>query len=342
MLETSTVETPITQLAGQRKNLPTIRPYVDKAIFNMGLENYNLSLHDGTFHKEDLMCLEENGVLRYVTGLNEFAPEIKRLPIEQREAKIKEIRAIVAELEQELATNIVDPNDEHFWTKVKLLRPDNHAFWSNISLRCGNTPVFLDPVNNPHDLIKVYAIEAGGFSMIAPTYEYARSQHKPPKFYLDKVVETAATKTEVKKMRNKAKAELQKLYDKNINKLFYVLKIIDINSIQYKKSTPNDTLYENADTFIEGEGSEANERRAAQSFLDIAKLDMETLKVRAIIKDATFLNIIIQKPDGFVYHRSSNSLLGRGPADITEYLKNPLNDQILSDILTHVEKQWNQ
>jgi len=337
-----TVETPMNQVQAAAKALPTIRPYIDKGIFNLGLEHYNLALHDGTFHKEDLMCLEENGVSRYVTGLNEFAPEIKKLPIEQREAKIKEIRTIVSQLERELATNIVEVDDEDFWAKVKLLRPDNHEFWGKISLRCGNTPVFLDPLGNPHDLIKICAIEAGGFSMIAPTYEYARSQHKPPKFYLDKVAETVATKTEVKKMRNKAKAELQKLYDKNINKLFYVLKIIDLNSIQYKKSTPNDTLYDNADIFIEGDGSESNERKAAQSFLDVAKLDMETLKVRAIIKDATFLNVIIQKPDGFVYHRSTNVLLGRGPADITEYLKNPLNDEILSDILKHVEKQWNQ
>jgi len=337
-----TVETPMNQVQAAAKALPTIRPYIDKGIFNLGLEHYNLALHDGTFHKEDLMCLEENGVSRYVTGLNEFAPEIKKLPLEQRQAKIKEIRTIVSQLEKELATNMIDIDDEDFWAKVKLLRPDNHEFWGKINLSCGNTPVFLDPVNNPHDLIKICAIEAGGFSMIAPTYEYARSQHKPPKFYLDKVAETVATKTEVKKMRNKAKAELQKLYDKNINKLFYVLKIIDINSIQYKKSTPNDTLYDNADIFIEGEGSESNERKAAQSFLDVAKLDMETLKVRAIIKDATFLNVIIQKPDGFVYHRQTNLLLGRGPADITEYLKNPLNDEILSDILKHVEKQWNQ
>ena len=325
-----------------KKALPTIRPYVDKHIFNMGLEQYNLALHDQTFHEEQLMCLESNGIIRYVTGLNEFAPEVKKLPVDQQKAKIKEIRTIVAQLERELATNMIDPEDTDFWNKVQLLRPDNHAFWGKIVIRCGNEPVYLDPVNNPHDLIKICAIEAGGFSIIAPSYEYARSQHQAPKFYLDKAIETISTKTELKKLRNKAKAELQKLYDKNINKLFYTLKVLDLNSVQYKKSTPNDVLYDNADEYIEGRGSESNERKAVQSFLDAAKIDMETLKVRAIIKDATFLNIIVHKPDGFVYHRATNVLLGRGPADITEYLKNPLNDEILSDILKHVEKQWNQ
>jgi hypothetical protein len=338
----TTIEIPTNQnqIVG-KKALPTIRPYVDKTVFNMGLENYNLALHDGTFHDEQLMCLEVNGVLRYVTGLNEFAPEVKKLPEEQKKAKIKQIRQIVAQLEMELATNVVDPEDKDFWSKVVLLRPDNHEFWGKISIRCGNEPVFLDPVNNPHDLIKLCAIEAGGFSIIAPSYEWARSQHKPPKFYLDKAVETMSTKTELKKLRNKAKAELEKLYAKNINKLFYIMKVIEINSIQYKKSTPPDILYDNADTFIDGNGSEPNERKAITAFSDAAKLDMETLKIRAIIKDATFLNVVYSKPDGFVYHRASNVLMGRGVEDITEYLKNPLNEQILSDILSNVEKQWN-
>ena len=43
----------------------------------MGLEKYGLSLHDGVYHEEQLACIENNGIKRYVTGLNEFAPEIK-------------------------------------------------------------------------------------------------------------------------------------------------------------------------------------------------------------------------------------------------------------------------
>ncbi|BCV02221.1 MAG: hypothetical protein CM15mV51_0360 [uncultured marine virus] len=29
------------------------------------------------WHKKNLACLEMNGVKRYVTGLNEFAPDVK-------------------------------------------------------------------------------------------------------------------------------------------------------------------------------------------------------------------------------------------------------------------------
>ena len=46
----------------------------------MGLEKYGMILHDEVYHTEQLTCLEVNGVKRYVTGLNEFAPEVKTLP----------------------------------------------------------------------------------------------------------------------------------------------------------------------------------------------------------------------------------------------------------------------
>ena len=57
-----------------------IRPYFNpNKEANMGLENYGMALHDGVWHEENLACLEINGVKRYVTGLNEFAPEVKML-----------------------------------------------------------------------------------------------------------------------------------------------------------------------------------------------------------------------------------------------------------------------
>lgn len=55
----------------------------------MGLEQYGLSLHDGVFHEESLACLEMNGVKRYVTGLNEFAPEVKLLPKDKKKQRLK-------------------------------------------------------------------------------------------------------------------------------------------------------------------------------------------------------------------------------------------------------------
>ena len=326
-----------------KRSAIAIRPYFNSNVDNMGLQNYGLSLFDGAFHEEQLACLEINGIKRYLTGLNEFAFEMKDLSDEDREAKVKQIRKVVAELEKDLAANVVDPEDQQFWNKVKLMRPDNEEFWNRIVIRCGNEPVFLEPSKDPYDLIKLYAIEAGGFCMIAKSLDEAKRMHQPPKFYLDKLENTASTNTEVKKLRNKATAELQKLFEKNTNKLFYVAKVIDpINSAQYRKSTPHDVLYDNMDMYISGESVVKDKRKTAQTFLDTAALNMEDLKVKAIVKDATYYKFIATKSDGFIYDMQSSSLMGRTTADVAEYLKNPLNEELLKSLTTRVEKYWNQ
>jgi len=316
-----------------------IRPYFDARSENMGLENYGISLFDGVKHQEQLACLEINGINRYLTGLNEFAPEIKKLSKEAREAKVKQIRATVADLEAELASNMIDPEDKDFWNKVKLLKPDNHDFWNKIEIEMGNEPKHID-INDPYDRIKLCAIEAGGFSLVAKSYEDAKAKPRRPKFYLDKEEETVSTRTEYKKLRNKALSELQKLFDKNSTKLFYVAKVVDATSTQYKKSTSLDILYENMDEFIHGDGSESNMERAVTLFLDVVNTDMESLKIRSIVKDSSFFKYISHKSDGHIYHTNKNALMGRNVSDVVEFLKNPLNEDILDDLTKQCENYW--
>jgi hypothetical protein len=326
----------------KEKGAITIKPYFNDRVENMGLEKYGLALYDGVFHEEQLACLENNGIKRYLTGLNEFAPDVKNIKDpETREARIKEIRIAVADLEKELAANVIEVDDSQFWNKVRLLKPDNDEFWSKITIRCGNEPLFLDPKNDPYDRIKLYAIEAGGFSIVAKSYEDAKSRSKSSKFFLDKFEETVSSKTELKKLRNKALSELQKLYEKNISKLMYVAKIVDIASAQYKKSTPHDVIYDIMDKYITGEGSERSAQRAAQTFLDTCNLDMETLKLKAIVKDALYYKLFMTRTDGFIYYKEKQAMLGRNQAEIVEFLKNPLQEEILVDITKKIEKYWN-
>ena len=315
-----------------------IRTFFDSDIENMGLENYNMSLFEGVVHEEELTCLEVNGIKRYVTGLNEFAPEIRKLPPVKREAKIKEIRKAVSQLERDLAANIINPEDPEFWNKVKLLRHDNHDFWSKISIRIGNDPVYLDPSTDPYDLIKIYAIEAGGFSIVAKNLATAKG--KPDcKFYLDKLEDTVGTRTEVSKLRNRALAALTTMYDSENTKLFYVAKIVDVNNTQYNKSTANDVIYENMDAFIHGDGHDRNQRRSAQLFLDTSRLSMEDLKLKAIIKDASAYSLILNKADGWIYFGSVK--MGKTSAACLEWLKNPLNEEHLMSLISQVEYYWN-
>ena len=306
----------------------------------MGLEQYGLSLHDGVYHEENLACLEMNGVKRYVTGLNEFAPEVKMLAKDKKKAKIAEIRKVVAQLEAELAANVVDPTDKDFWNKLTIMKPDNSKFWDRISLRCGNDPVFLDPEKDPYDLIKLHAINAGGFSIVAKSLRIARESNNPPKFYLDTVQESLSTRTELSKLKNRSLVELQKLYDTNTTKLMYVAKICDTDSVQYVKSTPNDVLYENMDDYINGFGTESSKKRASSQFLEVSQLDMEELKIRALVKDALYYRFITTKAGGWIEPIDSGIRLGKTPSECLEFLKNPEHEETLMAILDKVEPYW--
>ena len=325
---------------GKNKTI-AIRPFFNANKENMGLEQYGLSLHDGVFHEESLACLEMNGVKRYVTGLNEFAPEVKMLPKLEKKAKIKEIRAVVAQLEAELAANVVDTEDKEFWNKLTIMKPDNSTFWDKISLRCGNDPTFLDPAADPYDLIKLHAINAGGFSIVAKSLKAAKESNTPFKFFLDTAKESLSTRTELSKLRNKSLVALQNMYDSNVAKLMYVAKICDVDSVQYVKATPNDVLYENMDAYINGFGGESSKKRAASQFLEVAGLDMEELKIRALIKDSLYYRFITTKAGGWIEPIDSGIKLGKSPSECLQHLKNPENEDTLMSLLAKVEPYWN-
>jgi hypothetical protein len=320
----------------------SVRPYFTSEMENMGLEKYGMILHDEVYHTEQLTCLEINGVKRYVTGLNEFAPAVKTLPKKEREAKIKEIRRAVAQLEAELAQNIIDPESPDFWNKVKLLRPDNDKLWSKITMKCGNQTMWLNPAEDPYDLIKIFAIEAGGFSLVASSLEVAKTSNKPPKFYLDKTIETVSTRTEDTKVKNRALASLTNLYDSNPTKLFFLAKSIDGNNTQYIKSMPNDVVYEIMDNYINGHGTESSKKKAATIFHAASKESLEDLKIRCIVRDAKSYNFLSGNPDGFIYHVETGKKLGKQNTDVFAYLKNPVNNELLDDLLERCENYWNR
>jgi len=100
-------------------------------------------------------------------------------------------------------------------------------------------------------------------------------------------------------------------------------------------------MYDNMDKYINGESVDRDKRKTAERFLEICSLDMETLKLRSIVKDGTFYKLLATRADGYIYHMSSSTMLGKNPSEIVEYLKNPLNEEILADLTRTVEKYWN-
>jgi len=327
-----------------KSNQISIRPFVN-GDDPMGLHRYNLVLFDGAIHEEYLACLDQNGVRRYVTGLNEFAPEVQKLGPEEKAAAIKDIRTTVAHLERVLVTNVLDVEDPNFWDKVKLLRPDNDAFWSKISVRCGNEPVWLDAEKDPFDLVKYRAIKAGGFDIVARDYGHAKecaSIGRPKKFFLDRFDETVSVKVEVTKLRNKALSELQKLYEKNQEKMFILIKVLDPNSLGYRRKTSPDVIYEQLDLYINGNGVDKDKRKTAERFTKAASSSMESLTIRAVIKDSSALKLIVSKSDGQIYHEKTQTPMGRTPQDVAVFLANPLHQDIFTTLTAAVEQYWNK
>ena len=134
---------------------------------------------------------------------------------------------------------------------------------------------------------------------------------------------------------------MTKLYDSNTTKLLYVAKVCDSDSVQYTKATPNDVLYENMDSYINGSGAESNKKRAAKQFLDVSKLDMEELKIRALIKDGLYYRFLTTKAGGWIEPIDSGIRLGKRPAECLEFLKDPNNEESLLSLMDKVEPYWN-
>lgn len=318
-----------------------ILPYINEESDNMGLTQYQMVLHDGMTHKEPITCLEKHGVKRWITGLDEFAPEISLLEGDVKTAAIKDIRTKVAFLEKRLGANLVDINDEKFWDNVKTVHPTNHSFWNEITIEPSNEPVFLNP-EDPHDLIKICAIEAGGFSIVAKSYEDAQLSPNPPKFYLHKAVETAGTKVEVKKIKNKSLENLSRLNEKGGKRLFYIAKVIDINGYQYKYDTPQDVIYDYLDEYINGRGAIKTVKTAAVNFNTVCDLPEADVRIKAVIADASFYKMIAPKADGLLYHVATDTIIGKNAVEALSYFKNTMNSKLWDVLFSEVEAYWKE
>jgi hypothetical protein len=324
-----------------RSGLISIKPYVNPNKSNMGLEKYHYVVHPGTHQNVPMTCIMYRGKKRYLNGLDEYAPEVKSITDkEEKAARIHEIRTIVAELELEKTFNTIDINDKDFWNKVETFRPDNSEVWAKMAIECGNNDIYLNPGKNTDHLLMVLAIEAGGYPDIAKSFDDVKSSRREIKWYLDKQSDTVETRATSSKIKNKALAKLDEISEVSSMKLFFIIKLIMKNSIQYKASTLPNIIYDDLDGFINGENFEPVIKKAANQFMALAELELKELKIRAIIKDANMYNYLIPKGDGLIYTADSNIMLGRNVSDVYEKLTNPLNEDALMSLIEKVEKRW--
>ena len=320
----------------------SVRPYVTESE-NMGLEKYSMVVYPGTVQVEPLTCIQDGNIIRYVNGLNEMDPMIQGISNkEKRQAAILDIRNKVSYLEYRLKQNRIDPADPDFWQKVQLLSPDNTEFWETIKLELGNNPIHLDPENKPKDYIKLLAIEAGGFSLVAKSWEDARAQMVPPKWHLDHEGMSVKTRTEGKKIRNRALGILDELFHEAPRKLMLVAKVTDNYGHHYKYSTPPDIIYENMDKWINGESGDKNYVRASQTFLANAELSAKELKLKALCRDAAFYKVLNTKHDGVIYHVESATPVGRTLEEAALFFADPINQDLCNKLMDQIESYWKE
>jgi len=319
-----------------------IRPYInpEEPIQNMGLEKYGQVLFEGTMHEQQLRCTMINGVTRYITGLDEFAEEVKRLPDAEREARIKVIRETVSMLEREIYANELDVNDPSFWSKT-VFSPNRTEYWSTVTFSIGNEGKSLDP-KDPHQLILIIAAEAGGFDDVAGSYDEAKSSAKPPKFYLERRKDTKVQEARLKQLRDKAIYELYKIRQEEPQKLFWFAKNLLPIANQYKKTDPIEIWYSDLSSFIEGTGIEQDKKKAPVKFITMTEKEMDYIQIRAYVLEAAFLKHLITKADNRIYNRETNTMLGGNLEEVVEFLKQPVNQNELDAIQDRIDKIWSR
>jgi len=343
-----------------------IKCFVNPNVSNSGLERYGMSIFDGASQKDTIFIKEvtpgtltKEAVYKVVNGLDESAPELQRMSEEERNAAKKDIRDTIATVHQMLfGGDPVDPSikNKDFWKQCSELSPTNVSFWGNdkeypqgFTLELTDAGMFLD-MSNPMDILVERAIRAGGYkALIAPSLEdaYSWPYPNPPKFYLDKLENTAAINTEYRKIVNKAKSHLDDLRDTDIERLLLIARNFDPDPTQYKRSTPADIVYLNMDRGIDGELWEKNKRMSAQKFLDLCNLSGEELAIRSIVKCATkyrFLDHRIEDKTnrtGTIYFMEDGVPVGRTVEDAVQFLKNPLNQDILKRLKAKVDNELN-
>jgi len=342
-LQSSTVgESNESVVSSYRDYSPTdiqVLPYFDPNIPNMGLEKYGQVFFEGTGMMQSLRSTEINGVVRYVTGLDEFAISIKKISNdEQRLARIKTIRETVSNLEYELFGNKVSPDDSEFWTKVTLA-PTREDYWQNIKLSVGNDGKYLDP-KKPEDLLLIIAIENGGFDDVASSKEAAQSMIKPPKLYLEKRRDTKIQEGRLKESRDKAIYELYKMRMEVPQDMFYIAKNLLPIANNYKLSDKLEIIYSDLNDYIEGLSIERDKKKAPLKFLEWINKEKEYLVIRAYVLDAIFWKYLVTKGDNKIYIKDTGSMLGGNIEECIEYLRQAQNQRDLDYIEAQVDAQW--
>jgi hypothetical protein len=301
----------------------SIEPYFEAEVPNMGLEKYGMVTFPDTEVRE-FVSQDING--RYITGIDPDAPAITNIEDdEEREAKLKQIQEIKSRLERVFGKDNLDAR--------------NGNFWNNFELVVHNNKKELD-LKMPKDELLYHAVKAGGFELVAPDYDTARTSPKEFKYYMRKEDEDADIKIRFTILINEAKSKLNEMYHTDPALMFRIAKVILPSSTSFKPTTAPGLIYQKLNDFIEGKVVKTTKRETATQFISACSTDRETLTITGLVQDAIYYSIIVQEKDGHFYNRETEARYGKTVKEIVAFLKNPINSSDLENITKRVETKW--
>lgn len=310
----------------------SIRQYVNPEIPNMGLEKEGMSVffgENGSGGLKEWLGYRQVGNQRiYLTGLDSTSNNITSIADpELRDATLKQVTEVKDFLEK----------DANYG--VNQLNPNNGDFWKEIALEI-RTPILELDLSDPKYLLLYFGIKGGGFGEVAPSYDYARTAVKVYKFYLHEDAEVMSIKTEITKLRNRAKGKLQMLLDEDPNKMFYIAKCVLPITKGYRASTVNDIIYEDLNDYIEGTTVKTNLKQTPSKFLAYVEKDKADVLHEAIVKEALHQHFISKTSENVYINNYTTEEYGKNEEDIIAYLKNPLHSDELIQLTERVNKAW--
>jgi hypothetical protein len=99
-------------------------------------------------------------------------------------------------------------------------------------------------------------------------------------------------------------------------------------------------MYDDCDKYINGETVDKNKKLTAEKFIEYCKQPLAQLRVQAIVKDSTEMQLLTYKTDGQLYYNATGTPMGKSVNDVVKFLENPLNNDVLSSITDTVEEEW--
>lgn len=308
----------------------SVRQYCDPEIPNMGMEKYNMSIFSGENgiggHKEWLGYKQVGNKRIYLTGLDTSAETIKNIEDPDiRAQKIKEIEHTIEYLEEIFGKGVLDSTNESFWKEhfIEIRRP-----------------VLELDLTDYKDLFIYYAIFGGGYSEIAPSFEFAKQANRVYKYYLHLDEEVADSRVEIKKLRNKATRILEDLDNEDSEKMFKVAKLLLPIEKGFTRKTPKSQIYSDLNEYIDGSYTTNDTKGAPKRFAEIANIDRSDLNLRAIVKESLYQNFIVKNVDQVFWNPQTQVTYGRNENEIIAFLSNPIHTDELSQISSRVDKVW--